>query len=72
MGVLACSNVYCENIMCDRYSSEYGYICEDCFDRLVELGRSTNIAEFMDSKKNHYSEYDVNFCYFDRIFPKKD
>ena len=35
MGVLECDRIGCENIMCDRYSHEYGYICNDCFDEMV-------------------------------------
>ena len=71
MGVLACSNVWCENVMCDRYSRDYGYICWDCFDKLVDLGPGTDIEKFMDSKRNHVSNYDANYAYFDKIFPKR-
>jgi hypothetical protein len=34
MSVLACDRAGCENIMCTRYSHEYGYICDDCFEEL--------------------------------------
>ena len=34
MGVLACDRSGCENVMCDRYSNTYGYICNSCFDEL--------------------------------------
>jgi len=61
MGVLACFRKGCQNIMCDRYSSTYGYICHECFEELIEAykerGRGVNItidgfiAQFMESKK---------------------
>jgi len=30
MSVLACSKVGCENVMCDTYVPEVGYVCRDC------------------------------------------
>jgi len=54
MGVMACSRDGCENIMCDRYSEQYGYICGECFN---ELGTtlletdSRDIEGFMKSRK---------------------
>lgn len=36
MGVLACDRKNCENIMCDRYSPEHGYICGECFEELID------------------------------------
>lgn len=53
MGVKACFRSGCESIMCDLYSDRYGYICFDCFDELINSGAKTDIAEFMDSKKNY-------------------
>lgn len=35
MGVMRCSREGCENIMCDRHNSEYGYICNECFDEFI-------------------------------------
>lgn len=37
MGVLQCSRKNCDSILCSRYSSEYGYICEECFSKLVDI-----------------------------------
>jgi hypothetical protein len=37
MGVLSCSRRNCKNEMCSRYSHRYGYICNDCFEELVEF-----------------------------------
>lgn len=69
MSVLNCSRNGCENIMCDRYSSEYGYICYECFEELVESGPETNIKAFMESniskkfinKESALARYNVEF-----------
>jgi hypothetical protein len=53
MGVLTCSRRHCGNIMCDRSSNQYGYICNDCFDELVASGQHTNIEIFMDTPKTN-------------------
>lgn len=50
MGVLACDRSGCENIMCDRYSPEYGYICDSCFEELVQSGPETNVGQFMETR----------------------
>lgn len=55
MGVLACDRNECENIMCDRYSREYGYICNECFVELVNSGISFEF--FMYSQKNLYKKH---------------
>lgn len=56
MGVLRCDRADCENIMCDRYSEKYGYICDDCFQELVASG-IIDINYFMNiSKKNARKE----------------
>ena len=34
--------------MCDRYSYNYGYICNDCFDELSGV-RVYDVQEFMDT-----------------------
>lgn len=54
MSVLPCNRHGCENIMCDRHSIEYGYICDECFEELVALKKAMPHAttdEFMDSPK---------------------
>lgn len=50
MGVLACDREYCENIMCDLVSDEYGRLCAECFEELVSLYMNDpkmSIAGFM-------------------------
>jgi len=37
--------------MCDRYSYTHGYICDECFDELVNLGLTADISVFMDSDR---------------------
>jgi hypothetical protein len=49
MGVMSCSKSGCENVMCNRYSPEVGYICYECFDDLKEF-QKINIG---------MTEYDV-------------
>ena len=61
MGVLACHRNGCENIMCDRVSREYGYICNECFKELVFTGPETNIESFMDSKKQNIESAKARF-----------
>ena len=53
MGVLACDRSGCSNIMCDRLSGEFGYICNDCFDELVD-SQTGDIGEFMDTPKPRF------------------
>lgn len=54
MGVLACDRRGCSNIMCDRLSNTYGYICDFCFDELVD-SQTRQVAEFMDTPKSRES-----------------
>ena len=46
MGVMPCYRADCKNIMCDRYSEEFGYICSDCFEEMV-AAQVEDIAKFM-------------------------
>ena len=50
MGVLACDRKGCSHIMCDRYSDEYGYICNSCYFELQKT-KPDSISEFMNSYK---------------------
>jgi hypothetical protein len=51
MGVMQCSRNGCQSILCDRYSSEFGYICEDCVMELENMAPNSDIAAFMASRK---------------------
>jgi hypothetical protein len=69
MGVLACDRNGCENIMCDRYSHEFGYICEECFKRLCSLGVSVGIREFMGAGCDYWGRDEAaTRAYFESIF----
>lgn len=70
MGVLACNRNGCENVMCDRLSDEYGYICDECFEELCESDNFTNIEDFMKSKKGGSSNNkEAIYAYMDKVFP---
>lgn len=73
MGVLACERNNCPNIMCDRLSPEFGYLCDDCFNELVKLGPATNVAEFMQTPKTLGSKKleEASLAYFERIFQNR-
>ncbi len=51
MGVLHCARNGCSNIMCDRYSYTYGYICNECFEELVSSDKYDTFKGFMNSQK---------------------
>jgi len=69
MGVMACHRQGCNNIMCDRYNSDHGYICNECFNELVESGK-TNIQKFMDSDKRKKVDKEARgYDYYNEIFP---
>jgi hypothetical protein len=71
MGVMGCDRNECTNTMCNHLSSDYGYICQECLEELIELGPETDIANFMDSDKNrkkyNYSREESK-KYFETIF----
>jgi len=64
MGVLSCNRKGCENIMCDRYSKKFGYLCDECFSEGNLSGKP--IVDFMQSEKPRYETHD-----FEKEFPCK-
>lgn len=54
VGVMACSRTGCDNVMCDRYSSHYGYLCWQCFNELISLGPEANVSSFMKTEKDSF------------------
>ena len=69
MSLIECDRVGCDVILCDRFSPKHGYICDPCFEELINLGVSTNVDVFMSSKKpmpNH--NLDLAAIYFDGLF----
>jgi len=55
MGVMNCSRLCCDNIMCYNYSPAYGYICPECLAEL-ESKPFINISIFMNTPKEYVFE----------------
>lgn len=82
MGVMRCSREGCKNIMCDRYSQEFGYICNDCFSELVDIlisqaNSNMNprdvIQKFMDLEKcDTYPIKENLWEYADGVFSREE
>lgn len=53
MGVVACSRVGCDNIMCDFVSHEHGYLCYWCRKELIERG-PCDIQDFLGAPNPSY------------------
>lgn len=69
MGVMGCFRKNCDNIMCDRYSSKHGYICNECLDELVNTGVETKVGKFMRSpKKEKVYDTDAACKRYNEIF----
>ncbi len=73
MGVMTCGRDSCDGIMCERYSSTYGYICKECFEELVWRGAGQaigkgDIKRFLDSPINRRLQA-MSAAYFDGVFP---
>ena len=71
MGVLNCNRRGCENIMCDRHSITYGYICDECFEELIRSGFDADPGYFMRSEKIADTK-DLAEERFDLEFPLRD
>ncbi len=71
MGVLACDREGCENIMCDRLSDTFGYLCWECFDELVGLGVQTDIAVFLEGGVTADRNQEAARAYFEKMFPSR-
>jgi hypothetical protein len=50
MGSMSCHRNGCENTGCRRCASRYGYLCEECYQELLQKPM-IDIQDFMDSKK---------------------
>lgn len=54
MSVMECQRRGCGNILCDKYSYEYGYICNSCFEEFVMVTEKRDyldLGSFMESRK---------------------
>lgn len=77
MGVLACNRYGCENIMCDLYTDDFGYICHECYAEVTALKDATPshnrvsaydfVAGFMASEKKPASSGDFDQDFDDLI-----
>lgn len=70
MGFNKCSRYGCKNVMCERRSEKYGYLCNECFDELVnlKLPEIVSVQCFMDSDKR-FQQKDVDYYkYYDEEF----
>jgi len=69
MSVLPCHRNGCENVMCDRYNEQHGYICYECFNEAEEKNLSPNeMGAFMASEKGGTSNQSP-FETLDEMFP---
>ena len=61
MGVMECARRGCNNIMCDHYNPETGYICYECLSELKEIQKTNpgmtvkDIVSFMDTPKGSFN-----------------
>ena len=68
MGVMSCYRKGCENIMCDTYVPEVGYICYECqneFKDYLEYNRiyveregeiRRELTKFMETRKGDFTK----------------
>ena len=63
MSLRECRRKDCENIMCSKYSTRYGYICDDCFEEMK--GLHIPIAMFLSISKNDLPSYNYDEEYKD-------
>lgn len=71
MGVLACDRNGCENVMCDRYNPDLGYICNECFDELVHLGFVDLEAFFNSPKRSTLNPKIDYYKVYNEMFPSR-
>jgi hypothetical protein len=68
MGVMSCSRKGCDNVMCDRHSFEFGYICRECFEELINS--DLPIHAFMCSPKQNVKHREAREAYCNVIFDR--
>jgi len=76
MGVMACNRKDCTNIMCDRYSFDHGYLCDECLEELKKFVGCKQLSEdeleeqiikFMNHPKHPRKPVDVSAMNANRI-----
>ena len=65
MSVMKCDRNNCENICCNRYSHNHGYLCNSCFEELVKKGNNYSIIKFMvsDAPQNDFDSEEARRHY---------
>lgn len=66
---MECDRKGCNTVMCHRYNSEYGYICQECFNELCESTLEVDV--FMSTKKdsNRDLKMEARREFLDKLFP---
>ena len=70
MGVMPCSRKNCDNILCERYNDQYGYICNSCYEEMVtaqEHDDEFRVFEFMKTPAGN--TFDDKTVDLNRVFP---
>lgn len=79
MGVMSCSNVECNNIMCDTHVGGVGYVCYECQENFKKFINQRGISIqsdhdiyvalkiFMDRDES-YPDYDRNNAIISKFF----
>ncbi len=70
MGVLSCDRYNCDNVMCDRHSRRFGYICYECFSQLLDSNLS--IERFMETDKQLFNKSDSRRSELENEFILRD
>ena len=64
MGVMACSRENCENICCENWIKDIGYICKSCLNELKEKhGSNVDFDAFsssMETPKHKVETYNID------------
>lgn len=55
---MTCAVHGCDNMLCQRFSYRYGYICDRHFQQLIDLGPRVNVARFMAGSHRHPADRD--------------
>ena len=70
MGTKACTRAGCENILCDRYSNKFGYLCDECFEELTYAADLSEgyIRTFLSSQKGSKELANAKVTYLECVF----
>jgi len=69
MSALECNRDGCGNAMCDRFSIDYGYICDECFTEMVLSDcHGGSISTFMQTTPNRRYLRERR-AFYNEVFP---